>query len=224
MVAVVGGIGLMTCTRHPLQPHLYSALQTAETWIGFFPLLAGWRMEGGALIALGSQQLCPWLRRCRSGWLRAAWDPTLCMSVAGPWPALLDTSSSEDQHWALALPVVTWLEDWEPGALRWCRSRLEHERSPLGATLWILLMESRRPLVFWPSEVAVDLGRLHGNATLLATSHHRWLRIQALPGDQAHPDVKTLINQKSTQSADLHQEMIKKILKINPNTLSSLLR
>lgn len=70
------------------------------------------------------------------------------MSVAGQRPALLGTSSSEDQHWAPALPVVTWLEGWQLGALRWRPSRLEHERCPPGATLWIVLMESRRPLVF----------------------------------------------------------------------------
>lgn len=87
-----------------------------------------------------SQQLCLWLWRCYSGWLRAAWDPTLRMSVAGQGPALLGSRTSEHKHWAPAPRVVvcftvTWLEDWKQESLCWCRSLLETEHvcCPLGA-------------------------------------------------------------------------------------------
>lgn len=32
----------------------------------------------------------------------AAWDPTLCMSVAGQGPVLLGMGTGEDKYWALA--------------------------------------------------------------------------------------------------------------------------
>ena len=49
------------------------------------------------------------------GGRRAAWDPPLCMSVAGQVPVLLGMSTSGDKHWLLA--CLWWFASLSPGRL-----------------------------------------------------------------------------------------------------------
>lgn len=108
---------IMTSTRHPLPLLIFIVFSTPKTlMVILFYLPTGWT-EALMTVLFMSEQLCLWLKRCCSGWLRAAWDPPLCTSVAGQGPASLGTRTSEDKHWPSALHVllcftVTWLEDW----------------------------------------------------------------------------------------------------------------